>query len=229
MAATLVPTVRTTYTLEQMIEGFIRAWYRQFKVIPKKESVGVIWAQSAIETGTTTAMWNNNIGNIKFYASSNPDNDNGIEYMMLKNVWEIINGQKVIFQPPHKETWFRSFKTLEEGIAFHLNFLKNKRYKSCWSAVEAGSPAQFASLLKKLGYYSAPEADYVKAMSWHFDKFMKDPTFEKVLNSIEPNVFIALDGEVSITGDLSLVEGHSRAIETTMDLFDDTFKQEDNN
>lgn len=183
--AILVPTTKTSYTIPQMIEAFIRAWFKEFSQIPKKESVGVVWSQTAIETGSTTAMWNNNIGNVKYHPSQDDKKDADVKYMMLHNVWEIINGKKIIFQPPHSATWFLSFETLEDGIKFHLNFLKNKRYKSSWSAIEAGNPQQFAHLLKVAKYYTAPEADYVKGMKFHFNKFMKDTTFETVVNKIE--------------------------------------------
>lgn len=184
MPATLVPTTKTSYTVPQMIEGFIRGWFNQFKQIPKKESIGVIWAQNAIETGSTTAMWNNNIGNVKYAPSKNPDDDSNIKYMMLNNVWEILGGKKVIFQPPDPATWFRAFDTLEEGVGFHLDFLKNKRYKSSWAAVEAGNPEQFAHLLKVAKYYTASEADYANGMKFHFNKFMKDNTFELVAEQL---------------------------------------------
>lgn len=185
MAAILVPTVKTSYNGTQMVAGFIKGWANQFNEIPKKESVGVVWSQNAIETGSTTSMWNNNIGNVKYAPSKNQDDDNNIKYMMLSNVWEIINGKKVIFQPPHPATWFRSFDTLEEGVGFHLDFLKNHRYKNSWSAIETGDPAQFAHLLKVAGYYTAPEADYIKGMNFHFNKFMKDTTFETVAQTIQ--------------------------------------------
>lgn len=188
MPATLVPAVKTVYTQSQLITGFIEGWKDLFNELPKKESIGVIYAQNALETGSTASMWQNNIGNVKFVASKNPDDDNGKTYMMLSNVWEIINGQKVIFQPPNPATWFMAFPTLKDGIMFHLDFLKNHRYKSAWSAIEAGDPAQFAHLLKVQRYYTAPEADYVKAMNIYFKKFMADPTFEQVIAQYAPAV-----------------------------------------
>jgi hypothetical protein len=126
-------------------------------------------------------MWNNNIGNVKFVPSKNPDDDNGKNYIMLANVWEIVNGKKVTFQPPHPATWFRSFETLGDGVAHHMDFLKNKRYKKAWTAVEAGDPTGFSKLLKEAGYYTAPESDYTKLMNGYFNKFMKDTTFDKVV------------------------------------------------
>lgn len=221
MSATLVPAVKTSYNGQQMIEGFVKAWFKQFGELPKKEAIGVIWSQNAIETGSTTSMWNNNIGNIKYQPSKNSDDDNEIQYMMLSNVWEILEGKKVIFQPPDPATWFRSFATLEDGIAFHLDFLKNHRYKASWTAVESGNPAEFAHLLKINKYYTAPEADYVKAMNSYFKKFMADSTFDNVIKSLQPNLEIDESTDnVIITGDLDLAPAPKNNIwNTIIDVF----------
>lgn len=185
MPAKLVPTTRTSYTADQLIEGLIKGWFKEFNVIPSKESVGVLYAQNALETGGTVSMWNNNWANIKYVPNANPDLDTGKNYMMLANVWEIVNGKKIIYQPPNQATWFRAFDTLEDGVAFHLDFLRNKRYKNSWSAVESGNPAAFAHLLKLAGYYTAPEADYVKLMNVYFNKYMKSKTYENVINNMQ--------------------------------------------
>lgn len=185
MPAKLVPTVKTTYNLNQLIFGLVEGWFKRFGEIPKKESIGVLYAQNALETGGTVAMWNNNIGNVKFVPNTaNPSADDGKMYMMLANVWEIVNGQKVTFQPPHPATWFRAYPTLGDGIAAHMDFLRNHRYAKAWIAVDAGDPAGFAHLLKLAGYYTAPEADYIKLMNYYFNRFMKDNTYEKAVDQL---------------------------------------------
>lgn len=189
-----------------MIEGFVKGWIKQFSVLPKKQAVGVIWSQNALETGATNSMWNNNIGNVKFVASADPAADEGKQYMMLNNVWEIKNGQKEIYQPPHPATWFRAFPTLADGVAFHLDFLRNKRYKTSWDAVEAGDPSQFAHLLKIHGYYTDTEENYARNMNYYFKKFMADPTFENVIAALQPKLEInPTTGEVTVIGELDLV------------------------
>jgi len=183
MTARLVPTVRTKYTLNQLIGGLVEGWFKKFGVIPRKESIGVLYAQNALETGGTVSMWNNNIGNVKYVPTAGDDD---WEYMMLANVWEVVNGQKITFQPPHPATWFRAFPTLADGIAWHFDFLKNHRYAKAWTAVEAGNPAAFAHLLKVAGYYTAPEADYVRLMNTYFNRFMRDPTYEQEVARLMP-------------------------------------------
>lgn len=185
MSATLVPAIRTTYNQQDMIKGFIGGWIKQFDTIPKKESIGVLFAHNAHETGGTKSMWNNNIGNIKYIPSNNPLDDLDKEYMMLSNVWEILNGKKVIFNPPDPQTWFRSYKTLADGLSEHLFNLKNKRYKSAWVAVESGNVPEFAHILKGKWYYTGSEEDYIKNMQIWFNKYMKDSTFENTIKAIE--------------------------------------------
>lgn len=179
MAATLVPTVRTTYSKSQVVAGFVNGWTKQFGQIPSKESIGVLYAQNALETGGTVSMWNNNIGNVKYVPSPN----DGGNYMMLANVWEIVNGQKIIYQPPSPATWFRAYPTLADGVAQHFDFLKNHRYRTAWTAVEAGNPAAFAHLLKVAGYYTAPEADYIRLMNVYFNQYMKSTDYENALSA----------------------------------------------
>jgi len=215
MPAQLVPAKRTPHTAPEMIKGFVEGWFKQFGTMPKKESIGVLYAQNALETGGTASMWNENIGNVKFVPSKDPNLDTGKEYMMLSNVWEIIGGKKVIFNPPDPATWFRSFPTLSEGIADHLNFLKNKRYKTAWTAVEAGNPAAFAHLLKVGMYYTAPEADYIKLMNYYFNKYMADTTFEKTVKSLNSPVIIQPN----------LVQPTPPAVNSFFDKFKDVFKK----
>ncbi len=182
MAATLVATIQTKYSQQQLTKAFIEAWFTLYNEAPKKNSIGVLWAQNALETGQAAFMWCNNIGNVKYVANASDTPD--MLYCMLKNVWEVINGQKVYFQPPHPATWFRAFKTLKEGVTFHFDLLKNKRYKNAWTAVVSGDPADFSKKLRAQGYYTAPEAEYTRAVVGYFNSFMKSSSFEVSLQEV---------------------------------------------
>ena len=180
MPGKLVPTVRTTYTEYEFVKALIQGWIANEKAAPTKEQIGVLWAQNALETGQSYSMWNNNIANVKYTASAGD-----VDYCMLNNVWEMVNGKKVMFQPPDPTTWFRSFPTLADGITFQINFLQNHRYRTAWTAVQAGNPAAFAHLLRLAGYYTAPESQYVAAINAFFNRFMKDSTFNKALADVQ--------------------------------------------
>lgn len=179
-----VPTVRTTCTDAELCEALILAWQSIYNVLPQKKSIAVIISQHNVETGSGISCWNWNLGNEKAADVAGQN----VEYCALTGVWEIINGKKVILPPENPGSWFRSFKTLKEGVAFHIDFLKNHRYKNAWTAIEQGDPAGFAHLLKMAKYYTAPEADYVKLMLVFFNKFMKDQTFESVIAKLNTQI-----------------------------------------
>jgi hypothetical protein len=170
-----VPVVRTTYSMKDFAKACILAWKRLCGVFPKKEAAGIIWAQHALETGSGGFCWNNNIGNLK---CTEAQASSGVPYMMLAGTWEMIHGHKVVFQPPHPATWFRAFASLDEGMTAHLDLLKNRRYATCWPAVESGEPAAFAEALKQRGYYTASVLDYTKLMKVGFAKWMQSQAFE---------------------------------------------------
>ena len=104
---------------------------------------------------------------------------------MLSNVWEIIGGKKVIFNPPHQATWFRAFDTLAEGIEDHFQFLAGKRWRLAWTAVVAGDPVDFARKLKLQGYYTAPLEDYAKGLNLYFKSYMTSSMFESINDAIQ--------------------------------------------
>ena len=180
-----VPTVRTNFAKIDFVKSLIKAWYRIYNNAPTKVQMGVIFAQWALETGSGTYCWNNNVGNVKAVDSTTET----IEYCALNGVWEIVNGKKVTLSPENPGAWFRSFRSLDDGVAFHTNLLRNRRYRTAWVAVEQGDPALFAKLLKQQGYYTAPEADYVRAMQYHFLRFMIDTTFEDALLQAKAELF----------------------------------------
>jgi hypothetical protein len=171
----VVPVVRTTYSMKDFAKACILAWKRLTGLFPKKEVVGIIWAQHALETGNGGFCWNHNIGNLK---CTETQASAGVPYMMLAGTWEMINGHKVIFQPPHPATWFRAFASLDEGMTAHLDLLKNRRYATCWPAVESGEPAAFAAALRARGYYTASVEDYTRLMKVGHLRWMREHAFE---------------------------------------------------
>lgn len=173
----LVPTIRTSYTKKELCKAFILAWQNLFSETPSKKSLAVLFSQIGIETGNTNYCFNSNLGNIKAHDYPNQI----IDYMALNNVWEIINGKKVMIPASNPGSWFRSFPDLQSGVSFYIQFLKNNRYRSAWPAVLSGDVAQFAHQLKINGYYTAPEKDYVNGMNRFFTPFLNSTDYEQAL------------------------------------------------
>lgn len=174
-----LPLQRTTFATVDFARALIRAWKRMMGTYPTKASVGVLWAHYALETGVGVACWNNNIGNVKHVKGD------GHDYVMLPGTWEIINGKRVTFSPPHPATWFRAFATLDDAMVEHLTFLRGKRYGPAWIFVEAGDPEGFARKLKERGYYTASADDYARGMLRHFAAWQKSPAYDDALEQIQ--------------------------------------------
>lgn len=151
------PAVRTPAAPRDVLEAIRRAWPDG-----SRESCLVLLAQWGIETGDGASCWNHNLGNVKRVK--------GQAWTMLGNVWEILDGKKVVFQPPHPQTHFCAFDSLDDGAAFYVEKLRT-RFAKAWPAVLSGDPATFSRTLKSLRYYTAPEQAYTAAVVARFRQF----------------------------------------------------------
>jgi flagellum-specific peptidoglycan hydrolase FlgJ len=188
--ATLVEAKKTPITKDLFVKTLIKVWYELFEEFPKKESVGIILSQWELETGSGRSCYNYNLGNVKYMFKNGEEP--GIKYHMLKGTWEILNGKKVIFEPPHPATWFLAFDSLEEGMAHHLKFLAGKRWKLAWSAVIEGNPSDFAVKLKEQRYYTAPVEDYKRLMNFYYKSYMSTQLYETKFDELSRECY-ALD------------------------------------
>ncbi len=205
MAEQVVPVKRTAVTMPDYVRSVVRCWGTLFGVIPLEQSIGVLFAQYMIETGGR-ACWNFNLGNVKHVKGD------GHDYQMLNGVWEGVspaaadqlvasgqavidtnadhikavgpNRKSVVFTPPHPATWFRAFKTLDEGMLEHLQFL-SKRFSKAWEQVIDGDFVAFAIMLKKLGYYTASAEAYSAGMRGPFNTLVASSTYEELVASMK--------------------------------------------
>jgi hypothetical protein len=175
-----VPLKRTPISMAEYARGLVRAWQKDLRVVPTKQAAGVLWAQYMIETGGA-ACWNWNIGNVKVTAGQV---DAGVDWHDLPGTWEIIAGKRVVLPDGHPGRRFRAFASLDEAMAHHLGFLRNKRYAVAWPAVEAGDVMQFARLLKSAGYFTASAEDYGTGMGGHFRAWMASQSYENAVAAL---------------------------------------------
>jgi hypothetical protein len=164
-----------------LIKALVLAWQDLFGNIPSKGSIGVLWSQYCLETGSGNACWNYNLGNIKKIRNASPE-----KYCMLPGTWEMVGGVKKQFFPPDPTTWFRAYDTLADGAKDYLIQLSQTHFKRAWPAVVAGSPAEFAHLLKVEDYYTAPESEYVAGVNRYFNEFMKTNDYELAVPPVVP-------------------------------------------
>jgi hypothetical protein len=152
--ALYVPPVRTKVSVADLVESLRRAWTARWSP-PRRWSLVLLAAQWGIETADGASMWCWNIGNVKRMP--------GHPWTMLDNVPEIIGGKRVVFRPPHSQTHFRAFASLDDGAAAYLDILF-RRFAVAWPAVVAGEATQFARALKSARYYTADEHAYADAL-----------------------------------------------------------------
>jgi hypothetical protein len=204
-----VPVARTVVAMSEYARAVVRSWSSVSGDEPTKATVAVLWAQYMAETGGS-ACWNWNIGNVK-----KADGD-GYDYIMLRGVWEAVAAKEaerliaaglatldtrenhkravgsrvaVVFQPPHRATWFRAYPDLITAMQHHIAFLK-RRFVMAWSHALAGDPDGFAFALKagrdgKPGtfddYFTADAKAYARNMRPHFDAFMRSDVFDRAI------------------------------------------------
>lgn len=177
-----VPTVKTQVAVPDLVKSFIKYWQKTYNVLPTKETVITMVAQFCHESGTGSHVYNYNLCNIKAKDKANAI----VEYMVLKGVWEIVNGKRVEVSSTNPSSWFRSFPNLDAGAEFYCNFLRNSnRYKISWQQVEAGNPAQFSRELRKAGFYTDFEEKYTKGVMSHYNKWMADKAVSDIFNKLQ--------------------------------------------
>lgn len=197
-AVRFIPAQKTPATPEDIYEALQAVWVERLGSEPKRESLLVLLAQWAFETGRGKSMWNWNMGNQKgrpdgsdgrswtFFAcneilsASSADrlvasakarlDGKGPDAAITKS---LANGLKEVwFYPNNPVCCFRAYDTLKAGAYDYFDLLR-KRFASAWPAVEAGDPAQFSRLLKQAKYYTADEGHYTRGLTSIFNEYKR--------------------------------------------------------
>lgn len=156
-----------------------------------KRAVCLLTAKSILECGVGwKKMFGNCLGNVK-YLSPHP---NG-KYQMLRNVFEFINGKRVTFQPPHRQTWFRYYETLEEAMVDYIKLLKSKpSYQRAFDALMRGDPEGYVLALHAGHYFTASPDVYLGSVKSIFNGLMNSDAFEIAMetrNDLDPVIIFA--------------------------------------
>lgn len=158
-----VQRVRTTVSELQMVQAIVEAWKELLGFMPSKQQISLVLAQNSLETGHRKSMWNYNVGNITTDGKSQYDfyDDITTQEQIKPGVWEAKNLK------------YRSYPNLKEGTKDYLKLLNSKKYSKAWDHIINPNPEAFSKALKDIGYYTANEAPYTKAITKLYNKFNK--------------------------------------------------------
>jgi hypothetical protein len=187
----------TSVTSLEVAAALRAAWTKLLGTPPTNESLAVLLAQSALETGHWKHSYCFNLGNAKataswegdfcFYpadeivteaqaaqafAERAPRTDgvagHNVELTRLKN-----GMVQVTLHADHPWCRFRAFASLADGAEDYLGLL-HKRFAKAWPAIESGDPVRFVHTLRELRYFTASIERYLPPLQQLFTRFSKE-------------------------------------------------------
>lgn len=165
-----LPDVLTHIDPSELAHALVTAWRSLFGATPRRESILVLLAQSALETGRWKSCHAYNLGNAKHV----PNDGRDFTYFRCN---EILDGKVVWFNPPHPACCFRAFRSLGDGALDYLSMMR-RNFHSAWPFVEAGDPRGFVRALKAAHYFTAALAPYEASVVSIFSQYGASLHFE---------------------------------------------------
>ena len=155
MTDNLVDRVATPVTAQQLADALAAAWPSAVGGSPG-DAIQMLVAQSAFETGSWAAVWNNNLGNVKYsggtdYFTMTASEGSGASTTMVPSKW-------------------RSYPTLAAGAAAWLTFMANN-YSTALTYATQGDVGSFVSALKNSGYFSGDVDVYTAGVQRYYSTY----------------------------------------------------------
>ena len=147
----VVSAERTKLTTEQAREALKTAWKTHFGEEPREETLAILTAQWSHETGGGESMFNFNFGGIKGTGPS------GLSVAQRTREGFGASERTIVDR-------FRAYGSAAEGATDYVGLLQ-RRYGSALEAAHQGDPAAFVQELKKGGYFTGSERDYVRSVT----------------------------------------------------------------
>lgn len=171
--------LETPLTEAEATYALREAFYRIYKKYPSINTLAILFAQTALETGRWKSIHNYNFGHLK--RSFIPANE-GMKFTMFatgENLWNPLlkKTEYKWFTPPHYQTAFRSYKTAVDGAEDYIRLVSQRqRYIKAWQAVLKGDAKAYSYALYDAGYYTANPDNYTKAVVSITDEFKNKAT-----------------------------------------------------
>jgi hypothetical protein len=150
-SGTLVAPVKTNLSSKQADDALDRAWTAQFGSKAPPNTVGILRAQWALETGSGASMYNYNFAGIK-----------GVGPSGLSVSQRTTEGFGATER--HITDKFRAYSSADEGAADYIHLLSTK-YPAAIDAAKNGDASGFVSALHARSYFTGDEQGYTKAIA----------------------------------------------------------------
>lgn len=150
-SASFVQPVKTRLSGEQAAQAIENAWTTVKGTPPKPETLAIITAQWAHETGSGASMYNYNFGGIK---GSGPS---GLSVRLKTSEGWGASERRIT-------DGFRAYETATEGAIDYVKLL-TRRYGSAIDAAERGDASGFVRGLKERGYFTGNEQAYARSVT----------------------------------------------------------------
>jgi hypothetical protein len=165
-----VPPQKKNISEPQAAYALREGWKKVYGKYPSDKSWAIIWAKTCLETGHfKVGFWNFNFGNIKkkFEATNN-------DKFTMYRCSEILKKKEIFFDPPHIQTAFRAYESLEDGAESYIRFVSGKeRYKKAWQKLLEGDAAAYITELKTAGYFTGSLETYRNTVVSLVNSFIK--------------------------------------------------------
>lgn len=178
-----VEPVKTQVTAADAVRAFRRA-ARDMWGTSKPETIAILTAQSALESGRWESMWNFNPSNIKHsHKRLGRYTCIRLNEVLMRNGKRVVvwfdpvmgelygrNGpaknpnQPCELPPGHYQTRMRAFDTFAEGVSDKLDFLCWRRYAAAKEQAMAGDPSAYVHAVRAAGYFTANLKPYLRAV-----------------------------------------------------------------
>jgi len=158
--AGIVAPVRTPLTPEQAGGLIAGALERQTGEPPSKETVAILTAQWAHETGRGASMFNYNFAGIKGTSPA------GLSVMQRTREGYGASERTIT-------DGFRAYRTAEEGADDYVSLLQ-RRFPAALDAAKEGDPAGCVRALKQAGYFTGDEVAYTRSVTQMAREFAPD-------------------------------------------------------
>ena len=195
----VLPNKSTPLTAAQAAAAFNAAYKKITGVYPTPAILGLLLAQSALETGNWGAgIHNYNFGNAKATASFPT-----VQYFTCT---EMVGGVLKSFSPPDPTCRFQAFENATDGAAAYIQLLKGR--SNWWNGLQTGTSAGFVQgLTTAPAYFTASPTAYQAGLDARLSQYGQ--LAEQIAGTAAAAVpkFIFASIAVWIVGGLATVAG----------------------